>query len=97
MDSHAYKPASDVESELNVRFCTVLSGSETTLLKMVLPLLMTGTPLGPIQLVVADWVRPLSDFRAMQVRVCLLPALAVPVLEGVTRTMMGEGGTIILL
>ncbi len=60
--------------------------------KMIVLLVTTGAPEGPVQCVCAGLVSPLAVFSAIQVRVYSLPAAILPVLEGLIRTMTGDGG-----
>ena len=61
--------------------------------KTTLPPVTIGLPSGPVHCVVADCVRPLAVFNAMQVRVCLLPAVTTPAVEGLISTVTGDDGT----
>ncbi len=59
---------------------------------MMVPLVTTGAPEGPVHCICAKLVSPLAVFSAIQVRVYSLPAAILPVLEGLIKTMTGDGG-----
>lgn len=71
----------------------VVRDSVTTSDKRVVSLVTTGVPSGPVHKVIADCVRPLAFFSAMQVSVYSAPAITPPVVEEDIRTVTGDGGT----
>ena len=59
----------------------------------MLPFVNTADPLGSLHWIWADCVMPLADFSATQERMCPLPAVGAPVLDGLINTVTGTGGT----
>lgn len=62
--------------------------------KTVLALLTTAAPSGPVHNIWVGCVRPLAVFSAMHVMECALPAVNAPVVVGLIRRLIGDGGAI---